>query len=548
MSDDISEKGASLHWPHADPDGSDGSGTSNKDHRIMDEDSIPAKDLVALGQSIQQIHSPAPPTLSPAREVVFVAVICLAQFLTQAGLGSVLAILDVISASLGVTNRGVQAWLIAGYSLTVGTFILVSGRLGDLYGHKLVLLVGYAWFGAWSIVAGLAVYSGSILFVFARVLSGIGPSLMLPNALAILGVIYPPSPRKDFVFSVFGAVAPGGCVVGSAFAGVFALAWWPWFFWAMGIALLVTAVLGYFVIPKEPLVMSQRPLSVLDFVEAVDALGSVIGVTALVLVNFAWNQAGVVGWSEPYIYVLLIVGVLLVPVFFWVEFRVARSPLLPFDVLNRKVGAVLVCIACGWGSFGIWIFYVFQFFEHIRGASPLLATAWLSPTAITGALASLTTAYLLGRAQPATIMVIAMSAFAAGSIIIATAPADQTYWGQSFVMSLVITFGMDMSFPAASLIISNTVPREKQGVGMSLVNTVVNYSISIALGIAGTVEMQVTKGDSGPGAVLRGYRSAWYFGVGLAGLGLCFSVVDLVMTKIKARSRPREGGVDSGFS
>jgi MFS family permease len=104
-----------------------------------------------------------------------------------------------------------------------------------------------------------------------------------------------------------------------------------------------------------------------------------------------------------------------------------------------------------------------------------------------------------------------------------------------------------MSFPAASLIISNAVPREKQGVGMSLVNMVVNYSISIALGIAGTVEMQVTKGDAGPGAALRGYRSAWYFGIGLAGLGLCFGVVNLVMTKIKARSKLRGGEVDGGF-
>lgn len=358
MRNNTSEEGASLHWPHASPDASAASAASiasaviNEDYHIMGQDFIPAKSLATLGQSIQQSQPPAAQTLSLARESVFVAVICLAQFLTQAGVGSVLAILPVLSASLGITNRGVQAWLIAGYSLTVGTFILVSGRLGDLYGHKRVLLAGYAWFGAWSIIAGLAVYSGSVLFVFARVLSGIGPSLMLPNALAILGVIYPPSPRKILVFSVFGAVAPGGCVVGAALASLFAIAWWPWFFWAMGITLLAIAVLGYLVIPEDPRVLSGRSLSVLKFIEAVDALGGALGVTALVLVNFAWNQAGVVGWSEPYVYILLILGVLLVPGFFWVEFRVARSPLLPFDVLNGEVGVVLVCIACGWGSFG----------------------------------------------------------------------------------------------------------------------------------------------------------------------------------------------------
>lgn len=83
---------------------------------------------------------------------------------------------------------------------------------------------------------------------------------------------------------------------------------------------------------------------------------------------------------------------------------------------------------------------------------------------------------------------------------------------------------------------------------MSLVNTVVNYSISIALGIAGTVEMQVTKGETGPAAALRGYRSAWYFGIGLAGLGLCFSVVNLVMVKLTARSKLQGKKVESEHS
>ena len=185
---------------------------------MMDDDSKTARDVAALGQLNQRSHPPAAQTLSPAGETVFVAIICLAQFLTRAGLGSVLAILPILGASLGaslgVTDRGVQAWLIAGCSLTVGTFILLSGRLGDLYGHRRVLLAGYAWFGACSVVAGLAVYAGSVLFVFACVLSGVGPSLMLPNALAILGAAYPPSPRKDIDFSLFGAVAPGGGVRG----------------------------------------------------------------------------------------------------------------------------------------------------------------------------------------------------------------------------------------------------------------------------------------------------------------------------------------------
>lgn len=106
--------------------------------------------------------------------------------------------------------------------------------------------------------------------------------------------------------------------------------------------------------------------------------------------------------------------------------------------------------------------------------------------------------------------------------LIATAPPEQTYWAQTFVCMLIITFGMDMSFPAGTVIVSNALPKEQQGIGASLVNTVVNYSISLALGFAGTVESHVEDGDQ-----LRGYRGALYVGMGLASLGLCTSAVFL---------------------
>lgn len=89
--------------------------------------------------------------------------------------------------------------------------------------------------------------------------------------------------------------------------------------------------------------------------DEIDVIGGIIGITALVLFNFAWNQAGVVGWKSPYVCVALIVGLLLVPVFFWYELRIAKSPLVPFDILKVEIGFVLACVSCGWGCFGIWV-------------------------------------------------------------------------------------------------------------------------------------------------------------------------------------------------
>lgn len=151
-------------------------------------------------------------SLPLAREILFVTTVVLAQFTTQIGLGQTLAILHIIGRDFGITHPAELAWLIAGYSLTVGSFILISGRLGDVFGWKRMFVIGFAWFSLWSMVAGLAVYSNQVLFIFARVLQGIGPAITLPNGLALLGAMYDQGPRKDMVCT-YQDLEPAGVVV-----------------------------------------------------------------------------------------------------------------------------------------------------------------------------------------------------------------------------------------------------------------------------------------------------------------------------------------------
>lgn len=102
----------------------------------------------------------------------------------------------------------------------------------------------------------------------------------------------------------------------------------------------------------------------------------------------------------------------------------------------------------------------------------------------------------------------------------AIAPVNQTYRALTFVCLLVIPWGMDMSFPVATLMLSNSVERKHQGIAASLVTTVVNYSISLSLDFAGKVEVHVNNGGKTPQEVLRGYRGALYFATGLGALGI----------------------------
>ncbi|RDA85703.1 hypothetical protein CP532_0723, partial [Ophiocordyceps camponoti-leonardi (nom. inval.)] len=476
-------------------------------------------------------HPPPPPrwasqSLTPMREALLVFTTCMAQFCTQSAFFAALVLLQPIGDSLGIQSRPRLAWLVAGYSLAAGTLIIFCGRLGDVYGHGRMLVAGYAWFALWSCLSGLSVYSGFDLAVVTRVMQGIGPAVCLPNALAVLGTAYPPGHRKAMVFALFGAVAPIGAIVGGVFASLLALVWWPWAMWALALWLLVLACLAAVVVPRDDHhhhhhqfdddddgnnsnnnsddeqksvqpSSSSSPLRRLKTVsDALDLPGAVIGISALVLFNFAWTQAPIDGWAKVSVLVPLVLGIVLFALFLLFEMKLSPAPLLPLDSITADVGFVLAAVVCGWASFGVWTLYLTQTLHDARGLSPLLLTAYFSPVAVAGAAAAVVTGLMLGplRFGPPTVMTIALSAFTVGSLLTALAPVHQTYWGQIFVAFLVMPLGMDCSFPAATLIVSNAVARRHQGMGASLVSTVVNYGIAIGVGIAGTVEMHV-QGD-----------------------------------------------------
>ncbi len=194
------------------------------------------------------------------RQILFVGTICAAMFTNQVGLGNSLATVGVIGKSFGITEQGELSWLIAGYSLTIGTFILIGGRFGDEFGHKRMFIIGMSWCSFWSLVAGLAVYSSYILFIFARVFQGMGPALTMPNSLAILGQAYPTRVAQEHGFCLVRGIRPFGAIAGFLFGGIFALIWWPWIYWSEAMALAVVAVLGTWSIPPLPVRKQRRTL------------------------------------------------------------------------------------------------------------------------------------------------------------------------------------------------------------------------------------------------------------------------------------------------
>lgn len=164
----------------------------------------------------------------------------------------------------------------------------------------------------------------------------------------------------------------------------------------MGIVLFTYTVASFLILPADKI---QRTKS--DSKPTFDFAGTITGVTGLILSNFAWNQAGVVGWQVLYTYVLLVVGILFFAAFVFVKVHVAQQPLVPIKMLSKEAAFALSIIACGGGSFGIWVYYLWQLIENLRHHNSLPMAAQQIPVAISRLVALLLVGFLISRIKVA---------------------------------------------------------------------------------------------------------------------------------------------------
>ncbi|KAJ5242082.1 MFS general substrate transporter [Penicillium citrinum] len=448
--------------------------------------------------------------------------VCSSMFTNQLGLCNSLTTLEIIGDSFGVTDPGKLSWTISGYGLTLGTFVLIGGRFGDVFGNKAIFIFGTCWLALTSMMAGVSVYSSYPVYILARVLQGLGPALTVPNALAIMGKCFSSAPR-NMGFAWFAASAPVGAMAGLLFGPLFAMAWWPWIYWSQALGVAFLSALSTIAIPNMPVEgdrkQGRRTRETLD---RLDILGGANGVAALVLFNFSWNQSLVTTWNEPYVYVCLILSLLFMVAFFYIELRVARYPILPVAVLTSDIAFVFACTAAGWSTF------VIRTCLNVGDQTPIQLAAWLSPILITGIGTALVVGKIINKVPSSFIMLFAMACYFVTSVIMALRPVQSTYWTYFFFGTIIATFAMDSSLPAATIIFSNAVPRQYQGMGSSVIMTIVVYSISLGLGFAGTIELQINNGGKTKADLLHGYRGTLWFSVGLTAFGTILAIVFLI--------------------
>ncbi|KAF2158714.1 hypothetical protein M409DRAFT_71505 [Zasmidium cellare ATCC 36951] len=411
------------------------------------------------------------------------------------------------------------AWIAAAYPLTQGTFVLMGGRLGEVYGHKTVLMGACAWWLVWNLVAGFA--PGVITLCVFRGLSGIGGGLITPNAVALLGVTFPPGRKRNLAMGLFGAMAPVGAAGASVVAPLLVqLTEWKWAFFLIVIVGVVVFSLMVVSLPWD------RPV---DGGGKIDWVGAYLGVGGLILFNFVWNQAPGVGWTEPYIYILLIVSLLHLAAFLLWEAKFAPSPILPFSIWKApSFKLMLLIVFFSFMSMGIFLWYFSLIGLNIRHYSIIENGANYQPLTVLGTAAAFLSAWLIPRLPAQYIIAIGNVALIICNVLLATTPRHQTYWAMMFPAIICAAFTVDFIFAASQIIASGSVGKKHQGVAGSLIGTLLSYGLSTGLGFAGTVESYTNDGGRD---LLGGYRHALYLAIGMAGFGLVSSLLFLRMPK-----------------
>ena len=432
-------------------------------------------------------------------------------------------ILPTLASELHIPQAS-ATWPANAFSLVVSCFLLVFGRLADMYGGFSVYVAGLAWLAVWSLVAGFS--QNELMMDFCRGLQGLGPAAYLPSSLMLLGSIYRPGPRKNLVFSIYGACAAVGFYIGIFFAGLTAqFGAWRWYFFVGTTLTAITAVTSYLTIPPDA--EERRAMGI-----KMDWLGAILISSGLILVAFAITDSSHApkGWATPYIYSLLIVGALILAAAVVVEGWVVKQPLLPFDLFCVKyMTPLIIALFFFYGTLGIFLLYTTFYMTDFMGASPLQLTAWFSPMATGGCIIATIGGLVLHIVPGQVLVVFSGLCWIIAPLLFAIAPPGANYWAYVFPSMICATLAIDMTFNVTNIFITTSMPLRRQGLAGALINSVLQLGIAFFLGFA---DVTVTAVQSSKG-LRAAYKAAFWFEVGCA----AFAFIVLVLFVRIARQR-----------
>jgi EmrB/QacA subfamily drug resistance transporter len=454
------------------------------------------------------------PHLSRARWAAL-ALIVAAQFMVVLDMSIVNVALASIKSNLHFSQASLQ-WVITAYAITFGGFLLLGGRLADVFGRRRVFLTGIAVFTIGSALSGLA-WSAASLVVF-RALQGAGGALFAPAGLSLLMTAYREGRERNLALGIWGAASGSGAAVGVLLGGVLtSYLSWPWIFYInlpVGIALIV-------LVPRF-IAEARGELATRHF----DVAGATTVTAALMLLVYALTRATQAGWGTPSTVLLLAASATLGAAFVAIE-RSATSPLLPFHAFRGNtlgIANVITCIiaAIGFSQFFILTLYLQQVL-HYSAAESGLAFASI---AVTVAIVSNVAQRLVTIFGARRVLAAGLLSMAASQALLVRLPVDGNYVTDLLPSFILVGIGMAVSFVAVTIAALEGVQPANAGIASGLVNT--SRQVGGAIGLAAITTVATTYASrpsatlSAAAATTHGYHVA--FGVlmllALAGVAL----------------------------
>jgi len=454
-------------------------------------------------------------------------------------LGSLMIVLDAtivnvalpsIQADLGFSQASL-AWVVNAYLLTFGGFLLLGGRLGDLYGHRRLFLIGLAVFTLASLACGLAM--SQTFLIVARAVQGFGGAVVSAVALSLIMTLFHTPADRAKAMGVFGFVSAGGGTIGVLLGGVLTdVLNWHWIFLVnlpVGVAVFALCLV---LLPGGEGAGQGR----------LDVAGAITVTASLMLAVYAIVNGNPVGWLTPRTLGLLAAAAVLLAAFLVIEARV-RSPLVPLGLFKHRNVTVANVVGVLWAAAMFGLFFLSALYlQRVLGYDPLHVGLAFLPTSLIMACFSLGLSAKLvltyGLRRP---LGVGLGLAALGLLLFARAPVDGSYWMDVLPSMVLLGCGAGMAFNPLLLAAMSDVAPEESGLASGVVNTAFMMGGALGLAILASLAQRRTinlhaSGASLAAALNGGYHLAFLAGAILAATGAVLGVTMLRGSPVEAHA------------
>jgi EmrB/QacA subfamily drug resistance transporter len=434
-------------------------------------------------------------------------VLCLGDLMIVLDTTIVNVALPSIKADLGFSETSL-AWVVNAYLLTFGGFLLLGGRLGDLFGHRRLFLIGLVLFTLASVTCGLSTTKG--LLVGARAVQGLGGAIVSAVALSLIMNMFTEPAERAKAMGIFGFVLSGGGTIGVLLGGVLTDALsWHWIFLVNVPIGIGVYLLSLRLVPASGGLAGARHL---------DVAGAVTVTTSLMLAVYAIVNGNQKGWTSGQTLGMLAGAAVLLAVFLGIEARVS-SPLMPLGLFRLRNVATANVVGVLWAAaMFAWFFISALYLQQVLGYKPLeVGFAFLPATLIMGAFSISLSAKLVMRFGIKTPLTTGLLLAAVGLVLFVRAPVDGNFFADVLPSMILLGCGAGMAFNPVLLAAMSDVAPEESGLASGVVNT--SFMMGGALGLAILASVAASRTDSlrssGHGsldALTGGYHVAFLVG------------------------------------